>query len=146
MSGFDLTKAQRQRRCRPPFRAKCVDQKSGSDDIHDRIDGAHFVESNVCNRDPMDASFSLSQKTENADRVSLGRLGEVRLLNQLLDIRPMPMVVVVRIVRIMGMLVVMTGGSVFAFYDESGSGQDSVIDGVDSASDELRQPQTIDRF
>jgi hypothetical protein len=94
----------------------------------------------------MDASFSLSQKIENADRVSLGRRGEVRLLNQLLDIRPMPMVVVVRSVRIMGMLVVMTGGSVFAFYDESRSGQDSVIDGVDSASDELRQPQTIDRF
>ena len=58
----------------------------------------------------------------------------------------MPMVVVVRSVRIMGMLVVMNGGSVSAFYDESGSCQNSVIDGVDSAIDELRQSQAIDRF
>jgi hypothetical protein len=56
------------------------------------------------------------------------------------------MVVVVRSVRIMGMLVVMNGGSVSAFYDESGSCQNSVIDGVDSAIDELRQSQAIDRF
>jgi hypothetical protein len=56
------------------------------------------------------------------------------------------MVVVVRSVRIMGMLVMMNGSLVSAFYDESGSCQDSVIDGIDSAIDELRQPQTIDRF
>jgi hypothetical protein len=56
------------------------------------------------------------------------------------------MVVVVRSVRIMGMLVVMNGGSVSTFYDESGSGQDSVTYGVDSAIDELRQSQAVDRF
>ena len=86
MSGFDLARAKRHRRCRPPFRLKCVDEKSGSDNVHDRIDGAYFVESNVCNRDPVDASLSLSQQTENSDRISLGRRREVRLLNQLPDI------------------------------------------------------------
>jgi hypothetical protein len=68
------------------LRLKCVDEKSGSDNVHDRIDGAYFVESNVCNRDPMDASLSLSQQTENSDRVPLGHRREVRLLNQLPDI------------------------------------------------------------
>ena len=73
MSGFNLTRAKRQRRSRPTIHLKCIDKKSCSDNVHDRIDGAHFVERDIRNRDPMDTCFSPGQEAENPERMLLGR-------------------------------------------------------------------------
>ena len=85
--GFDGAAAHIERRADHGFDFEQIERDRGAHDIGDGIGRAHLVEVDLLDGHLMDLRFRFAELAENGDRIAARRLGEVRLLDHLDDVR-----------------------------------------------------------
>ena len=116
-----------------------VDAGGGADEIDDRVDGAHLVEVDSLNRHAMKLGLGLGDAMEHGEGGVAHLRGELGFFQKIMDIRPVPAVMVV----IMVMMMMVVSG----LLDQKAGAGETAADGFLGIQDHLfREVKGLDSF